>query len=499
VRTSAPSLRRVDLPRASANEDRKRPRFPRERVPAAGRRLAPLFHTTLPGATLLGALVFAPWFWGCTWPLGIRLLDILLLSATAAWSLGMLLRGEPSRLPAALPLAVLLLLAQGWFMALNAHSTCDPVTGLYHFFDPFLPGLPGSVDRDPSRETMLRVTGLLGAGMICAWLGRSGTWRRRLLRTAAATAVSVVLIGCLQRWTRAPDIFWNSTRHLDFFFATYRNVTNAGEYLNLILPLAASLLLVAVARRAPLRVALGACALVILATGSIVSGSKMAPLVTGLAAVLFVLLQGRDLVLRIHRVELKRRALTLAIAFLVLAAIVESVGLGVTLDRWGRVFQERNGGATFSHRLLVDRVCVSALPDAGFFGFGPGTFRAVFPYYSNRVEGDLAGVWTYAHDDYAQTAVEWGVLGAASWSLYFFGGSVLLLRGWCRRWWRTENRLIAAGLLTALALAAGMALVDFPLQIASIQLVIALVAGLSWSCPGWSRAQAFTGEKNLRE
>jgi hypothetical protein len=346
----------------------------------------------------------------------------------------MLLRSEKSGLPRVLLLSVLGLLAQGWFLALNAHSACDPVTGLYLPLPGSCSWLPGSVDADSSRADMPRLSGLLGAGVCFAWLGRSGAWRRRIFWTMTVTAGSIVLLGCAQRWTEATDIFWNPDRHLDFFFATYRNVTNAGEYLNLVLPLAGSLLLAEIVKRdAPGRLALGVTIAVLLAMGSLIGGSKLAPGVTLAGAALFVIFQRPVIHAQLSRTNAGSVALTLGVVVLMLVLIVQSVGLGVTADRWHRVMAGPGGEATWTNRLRVDRACALAAPDAGALGFGPGAFRAVFPYYSDFVGGDLRGVWTYAHDDYAQTLVEWGWLGAGLWSAYFFGGGIMLARQGCRK------------------------------------------------------------------
>jgi hypothetical protein len=432
---------------------------------------AHLFHAVLPGAMLLGALVFAPWFWGCTWPLGIGVLTDFLFLMVAAWSAGVLWRGVKLNLPVQLVVVVLGLLAQGWWMALNGHTNCDRESGLLLPVAGHIAWLPGSADQGRSREDMARLSGLLGAGIISAWLGETRFWRRSILWTLALTGMSIALLGCVERLTKAPDIFWNSARHLDFFFATFRNVTNAGEYLNFVLPVAAGLVLFAArAGGRPWKLA-------------------AAPLVMCGSMALFLAMNRGDIAAGRQRVSGKARLATLIILVVALGVIVESVGVGTTWERWARVMTDRNGEATWSNRLAVDRVCVLALPDAGALGFGPGTFRAMFPYYSGRVPVDLAGVWTYAHDDYAQTGLEWGWMGGVLWSVYFFGGMLVLGRGWFRREWKMEDRIYGAGLLVALGAMAVMAAVDFPLQIASIQLCVAAALGLAWSSPTWPRIQ----------
>jgi hypothetical protein len=435
------------------------------------------------GTILLGALIFAPWCWGCTWPVGIHVLDLLLLAATAVEMLGN--ARQFARLPPILMLALMAILIEGWAMTLNSRSLFAPASGFFAPIEQPLGGGPGSVERDLSWEAMARLTGMSGALVLAVSLGRFHRWRSRFVTTMILTGVSIVLLGCWQRWTRAGDIFWSTSRHLDYFFATYRNVTNAGEYLNVVLPLAAVAALNAVLKCAlPFRKAGAISALTLLIAGSFVSGSKIAPLLTGVLGVVFLALQAKEL--RQIRVPTRLISLTSLTIIGALALIIYGSGLGVMTDRWHRLFHDADGGVTLTHRLVMDRTCLAAVPTAGALGFGPGTFEAVFP--SLPQEQALSGFWLYAHNDYLQTWLEWGWVGTGAWSVYLFGAMAALVRGLSQNGWRTADRALAAGLLTALFGIALMALIDFPLQIASIQLQVAVIAGMGWSSLTWPRA-----------
>ena len=369
-------------------------------------------------------------------------------------------------------------------MALNARSTCDFVSGDLLPSTGHLAALPGSVDQPRSRDGMIRLSGLLGAAVVAAWIGRDRAWRRRFLWTIAVTAASITLLGCAQRWTGATDIFWGE-RHLDFFFGTYRNVTNAGEYLNFALPLAAALTLnVAWRGRSPWMLAAEAATTLLIVAGCFVCGSKIAPIVACASVVIFVFVHRASFRVLIGRAAPSARFITTIVLLLILFSVIQGAGLGTARDRWSRLWQDDHTSATFSNRLLVDRVCLIAAPDAGLLGFGPSGFRAIFPYYSGLVDGNLRGVWTFAHDDYLQTELEWGALGAGLWSVYFFGAILVLARA-SRLATRSEDRFHAAGLLQSLVVIAFMSFVDFPLQIASIQLDVALALGLAWSSSRW--------------
>jgi hypothetical protein len=445
----------------------------------------PHFLRNVSGALLLAALVFAPWCWACTWPAGIHALDLLLLAATVSGLTAMLLQRDLP--PRVLMAVVALILVQGWAMTLNSRGLFAETTGLFAPLEQPLPGWPGSIERDLSWETMARITALLGASLVAASLGKSRRWRRLFLHTIVGTAVSLVLLGCMQRWIRAGDIFWGP-RHLDYFFATFRNVTNAGEFINLAVPLAAAAAWDAMGRPAPLYKAWTVCALAVVVAGSCICGSKIAPLSTVVLGAFFLLLKRND----IRRLPLHGASRLVVVPLLIgaVALIVWGAGPGVTQDRWQRLFDSRRD-ATLTDRLSVDRACVAGLPEAGLTGFGPGTFPAIFPGLEERLAQPPPGRWLFAHDDYLQTALEWGAFGASAWALYFFGAAAWLAIGLRRDAWGRDDRTCAAGLLISLASVAAMALVDFPFQIASLQINVAVIAGLGWSSRAWPKARLF--------
>ena len=129
------------------------------------------------------------------------------------------------------------------------------------------------------------------------------------------------------------------------------------------------------------------------------------------------------------------------------------------------------------------------LPDAGVMGFGPGTFRVVFPDYQRL--HDFGGrtvpefwtthFWPHAHQDYLQTLIEWGWLGALFWAVLVFGGVLRGARNLFQR--RGDFTLRWLTLCSLLGLIGTLlhALLDFPLQIASIQLYFAVLLGFCWS------------------
>jgi O-antigen ligase len=136
------------------------------------------------------------------------------------------------------------------------------------------------------------------------------------------------------------------------------------------------------------------------------------------------------------------------------------------------------------------------LPDAGAWGFGPGTFAITFPHYTQELGAAIPGIWRFAHDDYLQTVIEWGWVGASVWALLFFGGLVRCFH-FCRRGRSADRALLFTSGL-ALGGVALHALVDFPLQIASLQLYTAVYLGLGWGSGRWPESRRNTDSPPAR-
>jgi hypothetical protein len=180
-------------------------------------------------------------------------------------------------------------------------------------------------------------------------------------------------------------------------------------------------------------------------------------------------------------------AIALGIILLLSVAYVFG-GLDLSWQRWNQFSGELSNK---NPRLLVSQVCWGMIPDAGVMGFGPGTFETIFPYYTRDLGNAISGIWYFAHEDYLQAVLEWGWLGAAAWALLIFGG-LLYARIVKRRNsadWSTSDRVYYFAILTAFLGVLLHALVDFPLQIASIQLYVAVLAGMLWSIAGWSKIE----------
>jgi O-antigen ligase len=341
----------------------------------------------------------------------------------------------------------------------------------------FLSGAPGSIDYALSAEAGVSIALLLGTLLFITDCASDPLWRRRIIFTLVAAGTTLILFGLVQRLCSAPSIFWAAADTGKTFFATYRYHSNAGAFINMVWPLVTAGLLISVRRgqRFPQRLAWG-IALTLCLVGLAVTGARAA----GGIAIVSVLVALAWTVRQTRQGHLPALNLPVAISaailcFLVVATAAATAGLDVSARRWNKV------GELFSMqnpRLVVDEVCLKMIPDAGWFGFGPGTFCRAFPYYTNYLGDSISGVWMQAHQDYLQTIIEWGVVGALAWAICI-GGAVI--KAYRFRSTSFGENTIKLGIMAAVLMTLLHATVDFPLQIPSLQLYFATFLGLLWS------------------
>jgi O-antigen ligase len=133
---------------------------------------------------------------------------------------------------------------------------------------------------------------------------------------------------------------------------------------------------------------------------------------------------------------------------------------------------------------------------AGWRGYGPGTFKLLFPhtpamepslYYKyivrEYVPGQPVSMWSHVHDDYLQSLIEWGWPGTALWVALFAGGLFTVARAASRS---PVDRRCAVAVAIALGGVLLHALIDFPLQVEVIRFDVAALLGLAWSADEWS-------------
>jgi hypothetical protein len=374
-------------------------------------------------------------------------------------------------------------------MVLNAKSIYDPEFSLFVPLRNFAPPLVGSVDYANSAAWMLRGALLLGTILFVCDLSQSNRWLLRLWYVIGLAGGSIAFLGLLQKATGAQMIFWQPPPPPEYgvttFFATYFYHGNAGAFLNLVWPLSAGLVIRAFTRRSqPGMRALWTIVFVVTVAGVLANTSRMAQVVALVLLVVIGVDFGPGLLRRLPGAQ-KSVAIAGALALvLALIALAQATHLEQPLNRWQSVSEQIPADA----RWQASRVALGALPDAGFFGFGPGTFRVVFPGYNIGSNHTAPGSWRFLHEDYLQTVVEWGWLGSSLWALLFFGGigvGILGYNRYGRRDWMPRRRVIQPLAIIALGGVATHALVDFPFQIESIQLYVATYLGVCWGSSLW--------------
>jgi len=447
----------------------------------------------------LAALIYAPWAYGGTTSTSIQIINWLLLLAFILWIVELLVRWRRPRFPRLLLFLTCALITIGGWMALNAISIYDSDFYVFVPLRNFASHLTGSVDYAISAAWMLRGALLLCAILFVVDVSQSSRWLLRLWYTIGLAGGTIAFVGLLQKATGAQMIFWQTAPvwGAKTFFATYYYHGNAGAYLNLVWPLTAGLAVRAFTKPShPGMRALWVSVLILTLAAVLANTSRMAQLIALLLLIALCVQLGPALLRKVSHGE-KNIALAGVIAILLtLFALGQATHLEQPLNRWQSVTKRISSDA----RWQASRVAIGALRDVGFFGFGPGTFRVVFPSYNNVANKPAPGTWRFLHEDYLQTVLEWGWVGSSVWALLFVGGIAIGIRSYKKsaaHGWAPRRRLLQPFVITALIGVALHGLVDFPFQIASIQLYVATYLGLCWGSSVWQGGGA-RGRRSTR-
>ena len=435
-----------------------------------------------------GALVYAPWAYGGTTSESIQITNWVLLGALVFWAIELLLSKRMPQFPRLLLFLTVALICVGGWMVFNARSVYDADFAVFVPLDNFAPAVTGSVDYPISAAWMIRGALLIGIILFVADLSQSSRWLLRLWYVIGLAGGSIALLGLLQKATGADMIFWRPQTawplRINTFFATYYYHGNAGAFLNLIWPLSFGLVIRSFAREShPWMRAMWTSVFLITMAAVLANTSRMAQLVALLLLVAICVQFGPTLLRKLSGGKGVAVVGALAIG-LALIAFAQASHFEQALKRWRSETEHIPNDA----RWQVSRVAVRALPHAGLFGFGPGTFRVVFPTYNRTGSDQVLGTWRFLHEDYLQTLLEWGWVGGILWALLFFGGITVSIRSYkehARREWTPRRRVLQPLVITALIGVALNALVDFPGQIESIQLYVATYLGLCWGSSLW--------------
>ncbi|MGH8630712.1 MAG: O-antigen ligase family protein, partial [Burkholderiales bacterium] len=306
-----------------------------------------------------------------------------------------------------------------------------------------------------SAEDHYRPLALLGGFCVAAVLSRET--QVQLFRAGAALLGLLVLIGLLQFFFG----FWHLAHNPQRAAATFVTPNTFATAINLFLLPLAGLVLTRQGSRNTYALLLWLFA-GLLATES--RGGWLA-FAAGLGFIAFFV--GAE---RIR--ETRREWLTL-IASLVAVSVVFSIAMrlappaGLT-EAFGETILSRGT----SYRIDIAMVTLGRIAEHPLAGAGAGMFRPLFEM-SKPAELDIGASFPYAHNDYLQIWLEFGLTGLALLVAIIGAGLTLVLRA--RAGGTSDPLPLACG-----AAAAGFfthALVDFPLYVPFLLLVIGLWLG----------------------
>jgi hypothetical protein len=424
---------------------------------------------------LAASLFYAPLAYGCTRLETLPPLFTLLAASMVMGAISLALNRRWPAIPGWAIVCVVALLIQGWWMA------WDPMLHPEDFVGESLADTSMENIQHLSSESMLATSFLLGIFiLLCELLGDARLRRFLLLATAISgvliSVIGIVLKLCgkpLMRYVWAPpDIDWND-------FAFYRYHGNAGAFLNLTWPL-----ILVFVRRA-YSPTIGYTKKIIWTFAALACGLALCLNASKASLVIGLLILPWPFSTWLK--NLPRKTLVGFIAgtlLIVTAGIIVSSKFGYEAA-FERITEKSEVTASFEGRLNAYQQYVDAVPNAGFFGVGPGLFQIAFPYQNSPLGNISVGLREYAHEDYLQTIIEWGWLGSLWWFILVAGGLFLAFRSYSYRELftsRTDRHLVLAAILGVCGTLA-QALIDFPLQVASLRLFFVVMLALCWASP----------------
>ena len=427
---------------------------------------------------LFGLLVCAPWVAG-TWSAnGIRICEAMAGGAFVFWLIGLCVERRMPRVRPRLLVSAFALLAQGWWMA--SHSGIAPIVG---------------------REEMLRASSVLAVVIVVCDLARAPSVRMALWIASAVAGCAVAVLGIGQRFGWFAETLREMRGDEGTPFASFNYHGNAGSFLNLILPAVFGLACLAWRKqKSPWVRAVLALAFVLVLIAVVVNVSRGAIAITVLMLIAIGIWVTRESIRSGGAIPWRGMVMAGTLAAAVVAVVSRLENGGTSLHRWEQMVKQPTGEVA---RLMIWQIASPMAAEAGPFGNGPGTFKMLLPksprlgpgFYEKWIlqphePGGRISMWSQAHEDYLQTIVEWGWIGAALWGVVLFGGLARLMRS------ARNHRGANAVPERTMRFCAGLAIVavcvnaafDFPFQIFPIQLHLAMWLGLAWSAPEWEHS-----------
>ena len=486
------------LPLASGNQKRD---YERRMRNAFGNRLLNTSYSLF-----LAWYVFAAAAYGLTREVPLAVFEWGMGSTFAIWLVAHLFLQRTPRTGIFPWIAVIAVLAFGWFVTsmaiIDDAITDDRLPGWDAWFPDTLRTNWSSYDAQLSSAAMIRTSVLLAAMLLAIDIWRDPRWARALIATMLLSAFAMVIFFFLQRIFGGPFLLDDLFHQTTLAFATYRYWGNAASYLNLSWPITAAVAFFAAIRKSflwPLWLIPAAAVF----AANFLNISKAGNVLAIIGAIVLALLLLPKVLVELKRGKLKIRRGQVLGALIPIILIAVALPFAIPWKRWEYL---SNAGVSGTDRPKAYALFMTMLPDSGWIGFGPGTFQLTYRrYVKDDPQVSHTPYWV-AHEDYLQTAIEWGYLGTALWAFVLIPGAVSV--GW--RAGRKSPRparettiyritlydhisaffstlpaafepTFASGAFVAILLTALHSAVDFPMQIASLQLDFLVVIALGWS------------------
>jgi hypothetical protein len=421
------------------------------------------------------ALFYAPLAYGCTRPEMLPTLYGLLGAFIVCGLVSFSADRQSDSIPRLAFFCVLALLIQGWWV------TCNPLFPSIVSANGGMVGTTEETIRSLSFDSMVLTSFSLGAFLVLCGLFSQPRPRRFILLAAALSGTVVCIFGDILKIAGEPLMryFWIPTQIYWNDFALYAYQGNAGAFLNLAWPL------ILVFTRRAYTPTIGTSRKILWTISAVACGGALFLNASKAALVIGLLILPWPFLSRLLRLKQKYLALIGAGTLLLIVVGLLISEHFVQETAFQRMTNTREVSESFGGRAEAYRQYMNALPTAGAFGYGPGLFQVAFPYQASPLGMRNVGLREFAHEDYLQTVLEWGWFGTALWSLLVAGGLYRAIKSYSQRTLftsKTERHLLLAALLGAGGTLT-QALIDFPLQIASIRLFFLVLLALCWASP----------------
>lgn len=380
------------------------------------------------------------------------------------------------------------ILAFGWFMVLNSKASFNFMELSFQENQQRLwDGGPGTMTRDASIPKMIEISGLSLVFLAAVRWRRTNLWPS-LLAVFPILGATITMVGLYHRVLDAEAVWFIDTRHPSTFFAPFVYNGHAGAYLNFAGAIAFGFGVSALGHGKSAKTLGWGILTSMCFLGTLATASKGATLILAITVGLSFFLHRRKILMvwrslrenpRSLKLEGKLFLLTSAILFLVFGA----VGVQKLLVRMDDFIEDAQDGraATFEGRKQIIKVMLgmSAIDEGGWFGFGPGSFATVVPFFLSVADEPPRGTWLHGHCDPVQLITEWGYSGASLWFIFAIG-SVAAGRATLRATRKSFSKSLTRGMMIALTSMGIHSCFDFPFGILSLKLVAMFCCGLLW-------------------